>query len=111
MAINFDDSDKRKIYLSEKLDDLLDGINDSYGTVLMDELISRLEKTVSEFNDEVNNLMEQLRASSEKKEQLLEKINKNELTEVEEIEKTEEESEEETEELSEWEKRLEALDK
>jgi len=108
MGINFEDSDNRKIYLSEKLDDLLDGINDYYGTVLMDELISRLEKTVSEFNDEVKDLMEQLKASSEKKEQLLEKIKSTELIEMEDKEKVEKEPERE---LSAWEKKLEATDK
>ena len=108
MGINFEDSDNRKIYLSEKLDDLLDGINDYYGTVLMDELISRLEKTVSEFNDEVKDLMEQLKASSEKKEQLLEKIKSTELIEMEDKEKVEKEPERVP---SAWEKKLEAMDK
>jgi len=108
MGINFEDSDNRKIYLSEKLDDLLDGINDYYGTVLMDELISRLEKTVSEFNDEVKDLMEQLKASSEKKEQLLEKIKSTELIEMEDKEEVEKEPEREP---SAWEKKLEAMDK
>lgn len=106
MAIDFESADNRRGYLSEKLDDLLQGINESYGTVLMDELISRLEQTVSEFNDEVKDLMEQLRASSEKKEQLLEKIKSEELAEPESV--TEEKPERE---LSEWEKKLEALDK
>ena len=43
MAVDLTDSDKRKEYLTEKLDDLLDGINESYGVTLMEELISRLE--------------------------------------------------------------------
>ena len=43
MAVDLQNADARKSYLSEKLDDLMDGINDSYGTVLMDELISQLE--------------------------------------------------------------------
>ena len=108
MAINFEDSENRKVYLSEKLDDLLDGINEYYGTVLMDELISRLEKTVSEFNDEVKDLMDQLRVRSEKKEQLLEKIKSTEFTETEVQEEVKKEPEQE---LSVLEKRLENLDK
>ena len=110
MGINFENSDNRKTYLSEKLDDLLDGINNHYGTVLMDELISRLERTVSEFNDEVKDLMEQLRTSSEKKEQLLEKIKSSELVEAESGEAIKVEKEPEKE-LSEWEKKLEAVEK
>lgn len=105
MAIDFEDSEKRKSYLSEKLDDLLNGINDSYGTVLMDELMSRLERTVAEFNGEVKSLMEQLKASSEKREDLLEKIESGDFEVEEEGEK------EPGRELSEWEKRLEEIGK
>ena len=47
MGVDLQNADARKSYLSEKLDDLMDGINDSYGTVLMDELISQLERTVA----------------------------------------------------------------
>ena len=34
-------------------DNLLDGINESYGTVLMEELLNRLEITIKEFNNEM----------------------------------------------------------
>ena len=40
MSIDLDSTEGRKKYLSEKLDDLLDGINDSYGTLLMEELLA-----------------------------------------------------------------------
>ena len=50
MALDFANS---KEYLTEKMDDLLEGISDSYGTVLMEELISRLETTITDFNNEI----------------------------------------------------------
>ena len=74
MGVDLQNADARKSYLSDKLDDLMDGINDSYGTVLMDELISQLERTVSKFNEEVQILMGQLKNNSERREGLLEKI-------------------------------------
>ena len=74
MAVDLQNADARKSYLSEKLDDLMDGINDSYGTVLMDELISQLERTVSKFNEEVQTLMRQLKDNSDRRDGLLEKI-------------------------------------
>ena len=74
MAVDLQNADSRKSYLSEKLDDLMDGINDSYGTVLMDELISQLERTVSKFNEEVQRLMGQLKDNSDRRDGLLEKI-------------------------------------
>lgn len=107
MSIDFNSPDVRVSYLSEKLDGLLDGINESYGTVLLDELILRLEHTISEFNNEVKELMDCLKANTEKKEELLEKIKSGEFG-------TSDQVEEETvppRELSEWEKRLEKIDK
>ena len=74
MGVDLQNADARKSYLSEKLDDLMDGINDSYGTVLMDELISQLERTVSKFNEEVQRLMGELKDNSDRRDGLLEKI-------------------------------------
>ena len=74
MGVNLQNPDARKSYLSEKLDDLMDGINDSYGTVLMDELISQLERTISKFNKEVQTLIGQLKDNSDRRDGLLEKI-------------------------------------
>jgi len=82
MGVDLQNADARKSYLSDKLDDLMDGINDSYGTVLMDELISQLERTVSKFNEEVQILMGQLKNNSERREGLLEKIKSGVLDET-----------------------------
>ena len=60
MGIDLNTSEGRKQYLTEKLDDLLVGINDSYGVVLMEELLDRLELTIKDFNDEVKILCDQL---------------------------------------------------
>ena len=58
--MELDTPDGRKKYLSEKLDNLLDGINDSYGKILLEELIGRLETTIKDFNDEIVDLCSQL---------------------------------------------------
>ena len=63
MAVDFNDSTSRLEYLGEKLDDLMDGINVNYGKVLMDELVRWLEHTVSDFNDEVKVLINSLKAN------------------------------------------------
>ena len=108
MTVDLKNADATKNYLSDKLDDLIDGISDSYGTVLMDELIARLEKTVSEFNDEVGSLMGQLKEKGELRDELMEKIKRDshedpsDLTDKEPVEKKE---------MSAWEKKLEELDK
>ena len=110
MAVDLTDSDKRREYLTEKLDDLLDGINESYGVTLMEELISRLETTVNEFNDEVNSLMEQLKAIGVKREELLDKIKSGGNGEEEEEETGSQERDEDQRDMSAWEKRLEEIE-
>ena len=74
MSIDLDSTEGRKHYLSEKLDDLLEGINDSYGTLLMEELFSRLELTVKDFNDEMQNLCDKLVKKEKERQQLLEML-------------------------------------
>ena len=79
MDIDFSKKENREGYLQEKLDDLLDGINSSYGQSLLDELMSRLEITIEDFNKEVDDLMGSLKKSSEEKEKLMQQIKNGEL--------------------------------
>ena len=115
MSIDFGKKEAREGYLQAKLDDLLDGINSSYGQTLLDELMSRLEATVNDFNKEVDELMGSLKKSSEEKEKLIEKIKAGEPPKVEgkssdQVDQVEEaEDGEEKRDLSEWEKRLEGI--
>ena len=74
MSIDLDSTEGRKHYLSEKLDDLLDGINDSYGTLLMEELLARLELTIKDFNNEMKNLCDELVKKEKERQQLLEML-------------------------------------
>ena len=74
MSIDLDSTEGRKHYLSEKLDDLLEGINDSYGTLLMEELLERLELTIKDFNDEIKNLCDELVKKEKERQQLLEML-------------------------------------
>jgi|TARA_B100000959_G_scaffold239784_1_gene260620 hypothetical protein len=104
MAVDFSKSEDRKKYLVEKLDDLLLGINVNYGSHLMEELANRLQKTVDEFKEELQDLIGSLKTSNEKKEELLAKIISGE---ADSHKTSEPESVEEKSEISEWEKRLE----
>ena len=79
MSINLDTTEGRKAYLSEKLDDLLDGINESYGTVLMEELLNRLELTMRDFNEEMKILCDQLVKKQKERQHLLEMLSSKEL--------------------------------
>ena len=74
MSIDLDSTEGRKQYLSEKLDDLLEGINDSYGILLMEELLARLELTVKDFNDEMKVLCDELVTKEKERQQLMEML-------------------------------------
>ena len=74
MGIDLNTSDGRKEYLTEKLDDLLSGINDSYGAVLMQELLNRLELTIKDFNEEVKVLCNQLVKKQEERQHLMDML-------------------------------------
>ena len=112
MSIDFSKKEQREGYLQNKLDDLLDGINASYGQSLLDELMIRLEATIDDFNKEVDDLMDSLKKSSDEKEKLLQQIKSGEMEKTVESSSSDDINEGSTTvktELSEWEKRLEGI--
>ena len=50
----------KKEYLEEKLHLIGDRLNDAYGQPLLEELITRMERTVSHFNEEVDGILESI---------------------------------------------------
>ena len=117
MSINFENKETRTEYLNQKLDNLLSGINSTYGQALLDELIVRLTRTISDFNEEVEKIMGNLKDNSEKKSKII-----HELMEGKEVNSSDNKSnsdgenhdnadkqEDDVPEMSEWEKRLEGL--
>ncbi len=58
--IDFANADSRMNYLKDNLGHLMNGIDKNYGQVLMDELMRRMEQTVSDFNEEVKAMLGQL---------------------------------------------------
>ena len=71
MSIEFNNQDSRLGYLNEKLDDLLQGINSSYGEELFNELVLRLERTINDFNEEISELTEAVKGNSEKRAEII----------------------------------------
>ncbi len=58
--LDFTNQDSRMKFLEENLGKLMKGIDKNYSQVMQDELVRRLEKTVSDFNEEVKALLAQL---------------------------------------------------
>ena len=112
MSIEFNNQDSRLGYLNDKLDDLLEGINASYGEELFNELVSRLDRTINDFNEEISLLTEAVKGNSEKRAEIIhtlmegQDINNKETTSVNDSETG---TDIDSEMMSEWEKRLEGL--
>ncbi len=112
MSIDFSKKEDREGYLQAKLDDLLDGINASYGQSLLDELMVRLETTIDDFNKEVDDLMDSLKKSSDEKEKLMQQIKAGESEKSAKANQASvgaDDTSDEDRDLSEWEKRLEGM--
>ena len=112
MSIEFNNQDSRLGYLNEKLDDLLEGINSSYGEELFNELVLRLERTINDFNEEISELTEAVKGNSEKRAEIIHTL----MEGSDSISTTQNSQDEivegsnlDSEIMSEWEKRLEGL--
>ena len=108
-------TDAHKHFILEKMDEMVEGLGPGYGEALMGELIGRMEKTVAHFHDEVTQMLESLKSSSDEREQKLKKLVEAEAAGEEASAAPEpaeeagaEESSEAEQEMSEWEKRIEA---
>jgi len=108
MSMNFETQEGRANYLNDKLDNLLSGINASYGQALLDELVTRLTRTIDDFNQEVEEIMGDLKESSDRRSQII-----HDLMEGNDISNSDTESDgsddKSTGEMSAWEKKLEGL--
>ena len=113
MSIEFRNEQSRKDYLNNKLDDLLSGVNHTYGQVLLEELITRLERTLADFNEEFEGIVGNLKDSSDRRNQILHDLMMGKNIDKPGFEETPDQSDKVPEsskpEMSEWEKKLEGL--
>ena len=96
MANDLKTKDGRNKFIKDNLSTILDGINDSYGPVLVEELLRRIDYTITEFNEEMSNAFNLLKEKDEQR--------------IEAFKKYEAESENKLSSKNEWEKKLENLE-
>ena len=53
MSLDLKSKEGQNKFIEENMSKLIDGINDSYGPLLFEELTSRIRKTIDEFNSEI----------------------------------------------------------
>ena len=58
-------------YLAEKLQSIGNKLDDPYGQPLLNELITRMERTVAHFNEEVDNMVKRLSSRTKNQKKLL----------------------------------------
>jgi hypothetical protein len=112
VSIEFNNQDSRLGYLNKKLDDLLEGINSSYGEELFNELVMRLDRTINDFNDEISQLTEAVKGNSDKRAEIIHTLMEGNDSISNESNTNEDQGQSsnlDSEIMSEWEKRLEGL--
>ena len=113
MAIDFGSKESRNDYLNNKLDDLLSNVNETYGQVLLEELVTRLERTLADFNEEFEGIVGDLKISSDRRNQILHDLMVGKVSKIND-QKVESPTDgvkplnDSAPEMSEWEKRLES---
>ena len=97
MAIDLSTPEGRNNYLNDKLSDLINGVDSTYGNIIFDELLKRIDSTIKDFNSEMELIFEELKANEKKKQSVLLKFKKKNNTDL---------NEEEDKQKKEWEKKL-----
>ena len=108
MSIDFSSQEDRLSYLNEKLDDVLLSINAVYGSLLTDELVTRMERTIMDFNDEIISVMSNIKDNADKKNQMLHDIIQGNVS-ISDASNESSISTSDPDSLSAWEKKLEGL--
>ena len=75
MPIDFKNEKGRKEFINNNLSDLLLGVNDTYGPILVEELIKRIENTINQFNEQINTAFKQLKDKDLKRQEYIKNIN------------------------------------
>ena len=107
--------DPQKQYLMDQFGNLMEQVGDGFGGPLQEELISRLEQTIADFHEEVNEMLGRLKDNSEKRHEKLKEIWNNPDVVINETSRADDGQEDgpglNTEEMSEWEKKIESSSK
>jgi len=65
--VSEDKKEFKQAYLEEKLQAIADKLGDAYGEPFLSELISRMERTVAHFNEEVDIMLSSVKANTKER--------------------------------------------
>ena len=70
MSIDLKSKDGQNKFIDENMSSLLEGINNSYGPVLVEELMKRLSFTIDEFNEEITSAFKDLKVKEDNRQKM-----------------------------------------
>ena len=76
MAIDLSTPEGRNSYLNDKLSDLINGVDSTYGNIIFEELLKRIDSTIKDFNTEMESIFEDIKSNEKKKQSMLVKLKK-----------------------------------
>ena len=74
MGIDLKSNEGQDKFIQDNMSDLIEGVNESYGPVLVEELITRLRKTIEEFNNEITSAFDQLKSREDERQKTYDMI-------------------------------------
>ena len=102
--------DPQQQYLMDQFGGLMDQVGDGFGGPLQEELIRRLEQTIADFHEEVNEMLSNLKDNSEKRHERLKEIWNNPDAAVDDVPDEADDGPGDESEMSEYEKRIEGME-
>ena len=76
MAIDLSTPEGRNSYLNDKLSDLINGVDSTYGNIIFEELLKRIDSTIKDFHTEMESIFEDIKSNEKKKQSMLVKLKK-----------------------------------
>ena len=101
MGIDLKSNDGQDKFIQDNMSDLVEGVNESYGPVLVEELISRLRKTIEDFNNEITSAFDQLKTREDERQKMYDMIKEGNASAVQ-----SEDDKENPSDLSDWEVKI-----
>ena len=70
MGVDLKSNEGQDKFIQDNMSDLVEGVNESYGPVLLEELINRLRKTIEEFNNEMTSAFNALKSREDERQKM-----------------------------------------
>ena len=81
MSIDLKSKEGQSKFIQDNMSDLIEGVNESYGPVLVEELITRLRKTIEEFNNEITSAFNELKSREDERQKMYDMIKEGSISE------------------------------